>query len=175
MALDHVLFYVPESKLEPLVKFLTLALEHTGFKEHFRPVPNVVGLGEEKAYFWLTGTSMDREQEAAVEKLTKPHHIAFAAESKFTSGLVVVKITCLILFCHTDIKQVKQFYMNALKAGGIDNGAPGPRPFYFPSYYGAFVKDPACSINFEMVWKGCPVDENVVKKLEADADTELNA
>jgi hypothetical protein len=27
-------------------------------------------------------------------------------------------------------------------AGHQDDGAPGPRPEYSPSYYGAFVRDP---------------------------------
>lgn len=37
---------------------------------------------------------------------------------------------------------VDAFHQAALKAGGIDNGAPGPRPHYHPNYYGAFVLDP---------------------------------
>ena len=52
----------------------------------------------------------------------KPHiHIAFSASSR---------------------KQVDEFYKAALAAGGRDNGAPGPRPHYSESYYGAFVLDP---------------------------------
>jgi catechol 2,3-dioxygenase-like lactoylglutathione lyase family enzyme len=39
-------------------------------------------------------------------------------------------------------KQVDEFYQAALKAGGKDNGAPGPRPHYHENYYGAFVLDP---------------------------------
>jgi catechol 2,3-dioxygenase-like lactoylglutathione lyase family enzyme len=37
---------------------------------------------------------------------------------------------------------VRKFYATALKAGGRDNGAPGPRPQYTPTYYAAFVRDP---------------------------------
>ena len=37
---------------------------------------------------------------------------------------------------------VDAFYCAALAAGGTDNGAPGLRPQYHPSYYGAFVLDP---------------------------------
>jgi catechol 2,3-dioxygenase-like lactoylglutathione lyase family enzyme len=37
---------------------------------------------------------------------------------------------------------VKKFYETALKAGGRDNGEPGPRPQYTPTYYAAFVLDP---------------------------------
>jgi catechol 2,3-dioxygenase-like lactoylglutathione lyase family enzyme len=37
---------------------------------------------------------------------------------------------------------VKAFYAAALKAGGKDNGPPGPRTEYHPTYFGAFVLDP---------------------------------
>ena len=37
---------------------------------------------------------------------------------------------------------VDAFYTAALAAGGSDNGAPGLRPHYGPTYYGAFVIDP---------------------------------
>ena len=38
--------------------------------------------------------------------------------------------------------QVDAFYRAAMAAGGTDNGPPGLRPHYHPSYYGAFVLDP---------------------------------
>lgn len=38
--------------------------------------------------------------------------------------------------------QVDAFYREAIAAGGRDNGAPGTRPQYHPSYYGAYVLDP---------------------------------
>jgi hypothetical protein len=37
--------------------------------------------------------------------------------------------------------QVDAFYKAALAAGGKDNGGPGIRAHYHPSYYGAFVLD----------------------------------
>ena len=37
---------------------------------------------------------------------------------------------------------VDAFYRETLAAGGTDNGAPGLRPHYHPSYYAAFVLDP---------------------------------
>jgi catechol 2,3-dioxygenase-like lactoylglutathione lyase family enzyme len=37
---------------------------------------------------------------------------------------------------------VDAFYHAAIAAGGTDNGKPGVRPHYHPSYYGAFVLDP---------------------------------
>ena len=48
-------------------------------------------------------------------------HLAFASESRSTVGA---------------------FHRAGLAAGGRDNGAPGLRPEYHPTYYGAFVLDP---------------------------------
>ena len=56
-------------------------------------------------------------------------HVAFAADSP---------------------EMVRAFHDAALKAGGRDNGAPGPRPIYHAGYYGAFVLDPD-GINVEAV------------------------
>jgi catechol 2,3-dioxygenase-like lactoylglutathione lyase family enzyme len=36
---------------------------------------------------------------------------------------------------------VDAFYRAALEAGGVDDGAPGPRPDYGEPYYGCFVRD----------------------------------
>jgi catechol 2,3-dioxygenase-like lactoylglutathione lyase family enzyme len=36
---------------------------------------------------------------------------------------------------------VDAFYAAAIRAGGRDNGPPGPRPHYHEHYYGAFVLD----------------------------------
>jgi catechol 2,3-dioxygenase-like lactoylglutathione lyase family enzyme len=38
--------------------------------------------------------------------------------------------------------RVDAFHAAALAAGGTDNGPPGPRPNYGPTYHGAFVIDP---------------------------------
>lgn len=48
-------------------------------------------------------------------------HLAFAAESR---------------------QAVVEFHVRALAAGGKDNGAPGTREHYGPTYYAAFVVDP---------------------------------
>jgi catechol 2,3-dioxygenase-like lactoylglutathione lyase family enzyme len=42
----------------------------------------------------------------------------------------------------SDRATVRAFYAAALAAGAKDNGPPGLRPEYHPSYYGAFVLDP---------------------------------
>ena len=56
-------------------------------------------------------------------------HVAFRAESR---------------------AQVDGFYEAAMAAGGKDNGAPGIRAHYHPTYYAAFVHDPD-GINVEVV------------------------
>ena len=39
-------------------------------------------------------------------------------------------------------EMVREFYREAMAAGGKDNGAPGVRPHYHEHYYGGFVLDP---------------------------------
>jgi catechol 2,3-dioxygenase-like lactoylglutathione lyase family enzyme len=51
----------------------------------------------------------------------RPTHVAFAAASR---------------------KAVEAFYEAATAAGGRDNGKPGLRTHYHPTYYAAFVLDP---------------------------------
>ena len=46
-----------------------------------------------------------------------------------------------IAFASPDRAAVDAFHRAALAAGGRDNGPPGLRPQYHPSYYGAFVLD----------------------------------
>ena len=54
-------------------------------------------------------------------KLERPVHIAIVAD---------------------DRSSVDAFYRAAVSAGGKDNGPPGLRAHYHPSYYAAFVLDP---------------------------------
>jgi catechol 2,3-dioxygenase-like lactoylglutathione lyase family enzyme len=58
---------------------------------------------------------------ARAEGLKGHLHVAFAAENRAA---------------------VDAFHRAAMAAGGTDNGAPGLRPQYHPTYYGAFVLDP---------------------------------
>src|SRR4029079_4220142 len=55
------------------------------------------------------------------EEKPAPLHLAFTAQTR---------------------QQVEAFYRAALEAGGKDNGPPGIRPQYNPSYYAAFVIGP---------------------------------
>jgi catechol 2,3-dioxygenase-like lactoylglutathione lyase family enzyme len=45
-------------------------------------------------------------------------------------------------FAAPDTAADDAFHAAALRAGGLDNGAPGLRPVYDPDYYAAFVIDP---------------------------------
>jgi catechol 2,3-dioxygenase-like lactoylglutathione lyase family enzyme len=47
-----------------------------------------------------------------------------------------------IAFAAPDRETVDAFHREALRLGGRDAGAPGLRPQYSPTYYGAFVFDP---------------------------------
>ncbi|MBY5869081.1 VOC family protein [Rhizobium leguminosarum] len=38
--------------------------------------------------------------------------------------------------------QVNLFHQEAVKLGGMSEGAPGPRPHYGANYYAAYVRDP---------------------------------
>jgi len=53
--------------------------------------------------------------------VTQPVHVAFSAPDRAT---------------------VDAFHDAALTAGGRDNGGPGVREVYHPTYYGAFILDP---------------------------------
>jgi catechol 2,3-dioxygenase-like lactoylglutathione lyase family enzyme len=46
-----------------------------------------------------------------------------------------------VAFACGDRATVDAFHAAALAAGGIDNGPPGVREHYHPSYYGAFAND----------------------------------
>lgn len=55
-----------------------------------------------------------------------------------------------VAFHATDRATVDAFHAAALAAGGADNGPPGLREHYHPSYYAAFALDPDAN-NIEAV------------------------
>lgn len=77
--------------------------------------PGAVAYGKQYPEFWVQ-TPIDG-QPATIGNGT---HIGFIAPTK---------------------EAVHAFYEAALAAGGIDEGAPGPRPDYGDPYYGCFVRD----------------------------------
>lgn len=56
-------------------------------------------------------------------------------------------------FIAETFEQVQAFHAAALAAGGIDNGQPGAREVYPPSWRVAFVLDPDGN-NIEAIWHG---------------------
>jgi catechol 2,3-dioxygenase-like lactoylglutathione lyase family enzyme len=93
--------------------FYERALAPLGFSLLMEPAPGTGGFGRDgKPWFWIT----DKRRPTS-ENL----HIAFAAPDRAT---------------------VDTFHGAALEAGGTDNGGPGVREIYHPTYYGAFVLDP---------------------------------
>ena len=93
--------------------FYEKALAPLGLTLLMEPVPGVAGFGEgQKPFFWI-----DTRAPSAQTAI----HVAFAAESR---------------------ELVDAFHAAALEAGGADNGGPGIREIYHPSYYGAYVLDP---------------------------------
>jgi catechol 2,3-dioxygenase-like lactoylglutathione lyase family enzyme len=79
-----------------------------------------------------------------VELMEAPWGVGFGREGKpdlFVSGHEAAG-PVHVAFASPDRATVDAFHQAALAAGGRDNGPPGLRPKYHPSYYGAFVLDP---------------------------------
>jgi catechol 2,3-dioxygenase-like lactoylglutathione lyase family enzyme len=112
VVIDHV--SVGVSDLERSADFYTRALAPLGFTRH----------GAWQAGVREVTFGLDDARDFAISleyPVRAPVHIAFAADTR---------------------EQVDAFHAAALAAGGVDNGAPGLRPEYSSSYYGAFVLDP---------------------------------
>ncbi len=93
-------------------KFYAAALKPLGWKMMME-FGRTAGFGVDgKPYLWI----------AEGKKKTRPHvHVALGAPTR---------------------KAVDAFHKAAIKAGGSDNGKPGLRLDYHPTYYAAFVLDP---------------------------------
>ncbi|HEY7267266.1 MAG TPA: VOC family protein [Solirubrobacterales bacterium] len=93
--------------------FYEQALAPLGYSLLMEPVEGHGGFGREgKPDFWISGVR---------EPTTENVHVALRAP---------------------DWETVDAFHAAALAAGGSDNGEPGLREHYHPTYYGAFVRDP---------------------------------
>jgi catechol 2,3-dioxygenase-like lactoylglutathione lyase family enzyme len=94
-------------------EFYELALEPLGFSLLMEPAPTTGGFGREgKPWFWISA-----EREPTTENV----HVCFTAPDRAT---------------------VDAFHRAGLAAGGTDNGPPGIRELYHPTYYGAYILDP---------------------------------
>lgn len=100
------------SELERSRAFYAAALAPLGISELVRHGGHI-GFGREHPRFWIG--------EGAAVQPSPRTHVAFSAVTRL---------------------EVDAFHRAALEAGGVDHGAPGPRPQYHPDYYGAFVLDP---------------------------------
>lgn len=73
-------------------------------------------------------------------------HLGYGAEGKpffwISGGAGPAGIRLHVAFSADTRALVDAFHAAALAAGGTDNGAPGLRVHYHPTYYGAFVLDP---------------------------------
>ena len=85
-----------------------------------------------------------------------PHAAGFGVGGKPTFWIAQrepVGTGAHVAFTVDDRATVDAFHAAALAAGGTDNGAPGLREHYHPTYYGAFVLDPDGN-NIEAVCHG---------------------
>ena len=94
--------------------FYERALAPLGITALMEPVPGVAGFGEQHDQKPYFWISTREPAHANV-------HVAFAVDSRAL---------------------VEAFHAAAIEAGATDNGAPGERTIYHPSYYGAYVLDP---------------------------------
>ena len=97
--------------------FYDPVLKALGYKRVMDYSPGAIAYGEsrDKPEFWI-GLPHDQREPTGGNGT----HVGFAAKSKGA---------------------VNKFHEAALRAGGSNNGEPGPRPDYGPAYYGAFIYD----------------------------------
>jgi catechol 2,3-dioxygenase-like lactoylglutathione lyase family enzyme len=101
------------------------ALAPLGIRPLMEPAGNMAGFGGDFPFFWIGQRGRGPDSGT---------HVAFTAPDRAT---------------------VHAFHEAALAAGGRDNGGPGVREIYHPSYYAAFVLDPDGN-NIEAVCHGEP-------------------
>ncbi len=112
--LNHVSVGVAD--VERAARFYDAALAALGYKRVMEFLPYAVAYGVRAPQLWV---QIPNDRNAA--SVGNGAHVAFNAATK---------------------NAVHAFHRAALNAGGMDDGAPGPRPDYGPNYYGAFVRDP---------------------------------
>ncbi|KAJ9139391.1 hypothetical protein NKR23_g7879 [Pleurostoma richardsiae] len=123
MAIDHSGIRTDPAQHASLVAWYEAALRPLGYVKLLTYGPNGEAVG-----FSDTGSSTDWWLTCNPEKPNVITHHAFTARGMTT---------------------VDAFHVAAVAAGGKDNGPPGIR-MYHPSYYAAFVLDPAGN-NIEVV------------------------
>jgi catechol 2,3-dioxygenase-like lactoylglutathione lyase family enzyme len=103
--------------VERAAKFYDPVLKTLGYRRVMEFLPYAIAYGEtrERPEFWI-GQPHNQQPPSSGNGT----HVAFLAKSR---------------------QAVNKFHEAALKTGGSNNGEPGPRPDYGPSYYGAFIYD----------------------------------
>jgi catechol 2,3-dioxygenase-like lactoylglutathione lyase family enzyme len=104
----------------------------------------------------LEPLGIDVIAEVSAEETGSDAHAGFGADGKafFWIGTgAKPKGGTHVAFTVGTRAEVDAFYRAAIAAGGRDNGAPGLRPEYHATYYGAFVFDPDGN-NIEAVCHG---------------------
>ena len=111
--LHHVSVGVAD--VDRAARFYDAALAALGYKRVMEYLPYAVAYGTNGPELWVQ-LPHDRNSPS----VGNGAHVGFKAKNK---------------------NAVNAFHRAALEAGGIDDGAPGPRAEYSPDYYGAFVRD----------------------------------
>ncbi|TIS58925.1 VOC family protein [Mesorhizobium sp.] len=111
--LDHVSIGVRDTNASK--RFYDAALEPLGYS-CLSQSPGSLGYGAGTVSLWVN----EAARPVAADK-DSGLHFCFAAPTR---------------------ESVDTFHANALRTGGRDNGAPGPRADYGENYYAAFVIDP---------------------------------
>jgi len=71
-----------------------------------------------------------------------PHHPVFWIGLPINGQPATMGNGVHIAFAAKTREAVDAFYLAAMEQGGIEDGKPGVREQYHPSYYAAFVRDP---------------------------------
>jgi catechol 2,3-dioxygenase-like lactoylglutathione lyase family enzyme len=111
--IDHVSIAVRD--LAASARFYEAVLATLGYAK-LADRPATIGFGKKYPEFWLN----ERRNMTAVDADTGTH-ICLRASS---------------------VEAVRAFHAAAVNAGGISDGAPGPRSGQIGGYYAAFIRDP---------------------------------
>ena len=110
---DHVSIGVAD--LDRARRFYDAALAPLGYR-CLRRTASELGYGDDAVHLWV-----GMAERPVPPDLKSNLHFCFAAPTR---------------------QSVEAFHRAALQAGGSDNGGPGIREAYEPTYYAAFVIDP---------------------------------
>lgn len=102
------------NQFDAAVGFYDAVLASLGYRQ-LEKFPGAAAYGKKFPEFWVQ-TPIDGNPAT----VGNGSHIGFIANSK---------------------DEVHAFHETALRNGGTDDGAPGPRPDYGEAYYGCFVRD----------------------------------